>query len=183
MVKLLRLQQITGGIPDVDQSKEKLLTDLLADLDEPVVVFARFREDLRAIHRAARDAEKLSWELSGTHDEQQTWKDREDPSVLAVQIQAGGVGVDLTKARIAVYYSIGFSLSDYLQSRARIRRPPQTRPCVFYHLQIRNSVDEYVLKAVLARQDLVDSTLRELKNKKGDRHDDARPPARPAAAR
>jgi SNF2 family DNA or RNA helicase len=183
MVRLLRLEQITGGtVRDeqgrdhlVDHAKEQLLADFLEDLDphEPVVVFARFRSDLAAIRRAAAQLERRSGELSGEHnDDLARWQrgDQRDPVVLAVQMQAGGVGIDLTRARIAVYYSIGFSLADYLQSRARIHRPPQQRPCVFYHLQIRNSVDEYILRAVLARQELIQATLDELKTKQRSTH-------------
>lgn len=192
MVKLLRLQQMTSGwAPDesgtlkaIDAEKERLLKDVLDDLREPVVVFCRFKSDLEAVHRASECAGLESAELSGDRDELAHWQGREPgfglapikreggriptgdiPDVLAVQIQAGGVGVDLTRARVAVFYSIGFSLADYLQARARIRRPPQARPCLFIHLQIRDSVDEYVLRAVEARGDLVDSVLQELKTK------------------
>ena len=175
MVRLLRLQQITGGtVPDekgaahrIDSAKQQLLEDLLEDLREPVVVFARFRADLESIHAAAAAAELSSGELSGSRDDLAAWQkgDALSPMVLAVQIQAGGVGVDLSRARIAVYYSFGFSLSDYQQARARVRRPPQQRPCLFYHLQIRNSIDEYILRAVENRRDLVDSVLQELKQK------------------
>lgn len=174
LVRLLRLQQITGGsLPDeqgqarlIDQAKENLLSEFLSDIGtEPVVVFAKFKPDLAAIHRAAAHNELRSAELSGEKDELDVWKRARmhDPTVLAVQIQAGGVGIDLTRARLAVYYSIGYSLGDYVQSRARIRRPPQTRPCVYYHLQVRHSIDEIVLRAVLARQDLIAETLRELR--------------------
>lgn len=194
MVRLLRLQQLTGGTlkaedgseVQVDTAKEILLEELLNDLREPVVVFCRFRADLDAVHRAAERAGLESLELSGERDELKQWQGVSEAGlgramvkregerstmpdvqadVLAVQIQAGGEGVDLTRARVAIYYSLGFSLKDYLQSRARIRRPPQQRPCVFYHLQIRNSVDEYVLRAVQARRDLVDSVLHELRTK------------------
>jgi len=182
MVRLLRLQQITGGtIKDdagverhVDRAKEELLADFLEDLEEsePVVVFARFKSDLEAIHRAAGRLERNSGELSGSHDNLREWQRGAsgDPTILAVQIQAGGIGVDLTRARIAVYYSLGFSLADYLQSRARIRRPPQQRPCAFYHLVIHNSIDEYVLAAITARRDLINSVLGELKNT-GNKHE------------
>lgn len=178
MVKLLRLQQITGGTvrdPEghdihVDLAKEDLLSDLLEDLREPVVVFARFKSDLAAIHRAAGKAGHASGELSGSRDDSDDWRQgRRKLTVLATQIQAGGIGVDLTRARIAVYYSLGFSLTEYLQSRARVRRPPQQRPCLFYHLQARGSVDEYILRAVEARGDLINSVLGELK-KKGKEH-------------
>lgn len=178
MVRLTRLMEITGGtVPDeqhhwreIDHAKEKLLAELLGDLDEPVVVFALFRADLAAIHRAAAANGLRSAELSGERDELEAWQTAapEGPLVLAAQIQKGGVGVDLTRARIAIYYSLGFSLGDYLQSRARIRRPPQQRPCVYYHLQIRNSVDEYVLNAVEKRRDLVTAVLEQLKKRGTD---------------
>jgi SNF2 family DNA or RNA helicase len=177
LVRLLRLQQITGGtLPDdqglehhVDSAKEELLEDFFSDLppEEPVVVFAVFSSDLRAIHRAAHKQKRRSAELSGARDELAVWQKGGEgaPTILGVQIRAGGVGVDLTRAHIAVYYSLGFSLADYLQSRARIRRPPQQRPCVYYHLQVRHSIDEYVLVAVERREELVDRVLHELKQK------------------
>lgn len=180
--RLLRLAQITGGSLKVeggkplvfDHAKEDLLTELLEDLREPVVVFCRFKPDLEAVHRAAKCTGLGSLELSGTRDEHEDWqklKPDEPPFVLATQIQAGSEGVDLTRARIAIYFSIDFNLAHYLQSRKRIHRPPQARPCVYYHLQIRNSIDEYILRAVQARHDLVRSILEELKRKaKGAPH-------------
>jgi len=175
LVRLLRLQQITSGVitddageeHQIDRTKEDLLSDLLSDIDpgEPVVVFARFKADLKAIHRACSQLGRPSAELSGTTDELELWKQggADGPTILAVQIQAGGVGVDLTRARYAVYYSTGFSLTDYLQSRARVRRPPQTRPVTYYHLLIRGSIDEIVRRAIERRQDLIESTLSEIK--------------------
>ena len=186
MVRLQRLQQITGGsLPDeqlrpaaVDTAKEKLLAGFLEDVGgEPVVVFAVYKADLAAIHRAAGAAGLTSGEVSGSRNDLARWKSGalpplkvegeaaayDAPQVLAVQIQSGGEGIDLTRARIAVYYSHGFSLAQYLQSRARIWRPPQKRGCLFVHLQVRNSIDQYVLQAVLARRDLVEGTLKGLR--------------------
>jgi SNF2 family DNA or RNA helicase len=108
MVKLLRLQQVAGGWVKtddgqhhrVDSAKEKLLADTLEDIGsgEPVVVFCRFHADLDAVHEAAKSAGYPSLELSGRRDELKRWQDGE-AQVLAVQISAGGVGVDLTRAR------------------------------------------------------------------------------------
>lgn len=171
LVRLLRLQQITGGSTRdstgrdhvVDTAKRELLEDLLEDLppEEPVVVFARFRADLEAIHQAAKTLGRRSGELSGERDDLAIWKRgrKDDPVILAVQIQAGGVGIDLTRAAYAIYYSTGFNLGDYLQSRARIYRSGQTRPVFFYHLAVRHSVDESVMSALARRQKLVDGVL------------------------
>ena len=167
LVRLLRLAQITGGALEdesgtrhqIDHAKEDLLADLLSDLGEPVVVFCRFKADLEAVHRASATARLRSMELSGSKDELREWQLSNDPITLAVQIQSGGEGVDLTRARVAIYYSLGFSLSSYRQSRKRIHRPPQARPCVFYHLVIPDSIDEYILRAIETRGNLIDSVV------------------------
>ena len=81
--------------------------------------------------------------------------------MLAVQIQSGGLGIDLTAARTGIYYSLGFSLGDYLQSRARILRPGQQRGVHYIHIVGRNTVDEKVLKALERRQQVIETIIYE----------------------
>jgi len=106
-----------------------------------------------------------SAEVSGDAGEHElaAWKRgrKSDPVILAVQIAAGGVGIDLTRARYAVYFSTGFNLGAYLQSRARLYRAGQTRPVMFYHLVVRSTVDEMVARALAKRQGLIDNVLKE----------------------
>jgi SNF2 family DNA or RNA helicase len=95
-------------------------------------------------------------------DELKQWQAGEAP-VLAVQIDSGGVGVDLTRARYSVYYSLGFSLGSYEQSLARIHRPGQTRPVEYIHLLAQDTVDEQVMVALARRADVVNSVLQQMK--------------------
>ncbi|MCZ2150866.1 MAG: DEAD/DEAH box helicase [Bryobacterales bacterium] len=172
LVKLLRLQQITGGFirtdggqyVQIDSAKMNLLRDVFEDIapEEPVVVFCRFHKDLDAIHRVADETGRRALELSGRTDGLKRWQAGEAP-VLAVQIESGGVGVDLTRARYAIYYSLGFSLGSYEQSLARIHRPGQTRPVEYIHLLARHTVDEQVMAALAAKADVVTEVLRQLK--------------------
>ena len=85
-------------------------------------------------------AVRTARELSGSRHELEEWQDGAG-QVLAVQIQAGGLGVDLTRAAYCIYYSLGFSLSEYEQSLARVHRPGQTRPVAYYHLIAEHTVD------------------------------------------
>ena len=126
---------------------------------EPVVVFCRFQQDLDVVHEVCQRLGRSSGELSGRKDQWEDFQFKEAFEVLAVQIQAGGVGVNLTRAAYAIYYSIGFSLGDYLQSLARIHRPGQRRPVTYYHLIARKTIDERVYEALEARQDLVEAVL------------------------
>lgn len=172
MVKLLRLQQVAGGwvktddgqYHRVDSAKEKLLADTLEDMGpgEPVVVFCRFHADLDAVHDAAKAAAFPSLELSGRRDELKRWQDGE-AQVLAVQISAGGVGVDLTRARYSIYYSLSFSLGEYDQALSRVHRPGQTRPVEHIHLLARNTVDTKIMRALEKRAEVVEAILAEIK--------------------
>jgi SNF2 family DNA or RNA helicase len=173
LVKLTRLQQVANGVVKtdngiehrIDDAKRKLLADTLEDMgkDEPVIVFCRYHLDLDAVHEACQSVGFESLELSGRRDELARWQNGAG-QVLAVQISAGGVGVDLTRARFSVYYSLGFSLGDYDQSLARIHRPGQTRPVEHIHLVARNTVDVKIMRALERRAEIVGAILAEIKN-------------------
>ena len=172
LVKLLRLMQISGGHAAtddggevIDTAKEDELCNLFQEMgpDEPVVVFAQFKHDLAAIHRAAARAGRQSAELSGSRRELEEWKRPDGPPVLAAQIHSGGVGVSLVRARFTVYYSTGYNLGDFIQSLARCHRPGQEHPVGFYHLIAAGTIDEKVSEALRKKQSVVDAILDHLK--------------------
>jgi SNF2 family DNA or RNA helicase len=181
LTKLLRLQQATGGyakvdatslpVPiDGDPAKRMMLHDRLEDLpaNEPVVVFCRFRTDLDDVAATARQLGREYAEVSGDSSRRgdlERWQ-RGDAVILGVQIQSGGVGIDCSRAAYAVYYSLGFSLGDYEQSLARLRRPGQTRCVRYYHLVCQGTVDEQVYAALRARRNVIDSVLQRLSPRK-----------------
>lgn len=172
LARLLRLRQVTSGhLPLEDESgqqvklvthevKTQALIDLLDNLpvDEPVVVFAVFQHDLNEIHRAAEKAGRKSLELSGRRHELEEWKNGDAP-ILAVQIQSGGVGIDLTRAAYCVYYSLGFSLGEYEQSLKRLDRPGQTRSVRYYYLLMERTVDIATMRALEKRKQVVTAIL------------------------
>lgn len=176
LAKLLRLQQITSGfipIPETEEvveishAKATALREVLLDLGqlEPVVIFCRFRRDLDTVHAVAKSLDRKSTELSGRMSSLALWQQSENIPILAVQIQAGGVGIDLTRARYCIYYSLGFSLGDYEQSLARVHRPGQSRPVQYIHLIAKNTVDETVYKALENKKEVVTEILREVRGK------------------
>ena len=175
-VATLRLQQVTGGavyeeddmgmrtgrVIHVSDAKRQALADWLEDAVEPVVVFARFHTDLDAVHAAAKANGRTSYELSGRRTELAEWNASE-AGVLAVQVQSGGEGIDLTKARLCVYFSLDYNLALYDQSRARTRRPGQSRAVQYVHLIARGTVDEAVYAALNARRSVIDAVLDQLR--------------------
>lgn len=163
LVQVLRLQQVSGGFvvaggieTQLDDSKLKALGDLLdgMDIGEKVVVFAKFSSEIRAIQAAAVEKKFCIFELSGKVKQLNEFVQSKQSSLLAIQIQAGGAGIDLTCARYCVYYSTGYSLGDYEQSRARVHRPGQDRNVSYYHLQGVGTIDEDIFKAMVKKQDV-----------------------------
>jgi SNF2 family DNA or RNA helicase len=180
LAKVLRLAQVTGGTVKVETiagedtvtTKEEVVStakrDVLQDFieglaGEPVVVFCRFHSDLDAVHEAAASAGASSAEHSGRESELEAWQAQGGPQVLAAQIQAAGEVIDLTRSRLAVYYSLGYSLGQYIQSRARVRRPGSTRPITYYHLIAEGTVDEAIYAALAAREEVVGRVVEGLK--------------------
>jgi len=183
MVKILRLQQVANGIAKtddgvdhrIDTAKQRLLADTLEDIGagEPVVVFCWFHLDLDAVHESCQalqvgltDEDKAmgryqTLELSGRRDELKQWQEGA-AQVLAVQIQAGGEGVDFTRARYSIFYSVGYSLGKYMQARSRTHRPGQVNPVEHIHLVARNTVDVKIMRALEKRAEVIESILAEI---------------------
>lgn len=182
MVLTGRLAQLSGGFTvtaDGEQvyvsdppEKAALLEDALGDLDptESVVVFCRHHVDLDAVAAVADRLERRYAELSGrlrnglTDDGCLT----PDATIVGVQWQAGGVGVDFTRARYAALYSLPTSLADFLQGLKRLHRPGQQRHVTFLWLLMANTIDLTIKDALLTRRDRIASTLDAINTNKED---------------
>lgn len=190
LVQILRQQQITSGflpteegkVVRVDTGKQEALENILDELQpptknanglrvpgEPLVVFCKFRHDLDVVKESTEKYGFLYAELSGRKDELKKWQEGE-ADVIGVQIQSGGAGISLVRARYCVYYSVGYSLGDYTQSLARINRPGQERPVTYYHLVARGFIDTDVYKALQDRADVVDRILDKLRSSRPIAH-------------
>jgi SNF2 family DNA or RNA helicase len=169
---ILRLQQLTSGfmpvidddgeehILQIDDARSEALKSLLEGMehDEPVVVFAKYKKDLKNIRKVAKMLGRTYSELSGRKDTSKSWIDGRT-TILGVQIQAGAESIDLTRARYCVYYTLSHSLAQYEQSRARVHRPNQTRPVVYYTLVAKLSkglsIDEQIFAGLRLKKNVV----------------------------
>ena len=169
LVRMLRMQQICAGfcevesgpaglsgVTDLNHAKADALADLLQDVDGQVVVFGVFTNDMDEIREASRKSGRPSFELSGRANELEPWR-RSEGGVLAVQIQAGAEGVDMTCSSTAIYFSLPHSLALYNQSRARIYRPGQERPTRFIHIVAEGTVDEGMLTSLEGKRDVIEA--------------------------
>jgi superfamily II DNA or RNA helicase len=172
MVGLLRMLQATSGFMRLDDtaaarqidetpSKRAAFAEMLEDMPEhePLVVFCRFRSDIDSVLHVCNQLGRTVSELSGKVDSLAKWQAGET-AVLVAQIQSGGIGIDLTRANVGVFYSLGHSLSEWLQAIARLHRPGQQRNTRFFslvaQLQGKTTADGRVYEALSNRKDVID---------------------------
>lgn len=179
LTQLLRLQQITGGFlpvrePDEDlavntaigNDRIKALAGLLDEYDtkEPLVIFCRFRYELQSIldllKKLRRSANFIAGGMKGD-SRNQAKLDFQSGKIdtCVVQIRAGGIAIDLSRADTGIFYSMTDSTIDYEQALARIIA--RTGGSVsLIHLAAKDTVDEDQIESIQTKQSLAELILK-----------------------
>jgi SNF2 family DNA or RNA helicase len=161
---LLRLQQITCGfvrdvgeeLIEVGEEKANATLDLISDAvaqKQQVVVFARFLHDLDLLERKMPTGIKAG-RIDGSRSPLQRKEalarfEAGQYDVMLCQIKAASLGIDLSSASVGIFYSVGFSLDEFLQAKGRLSGAlRQKHDVVFYHILCARTVDEKVYTAL-----------------------------------
>ena len=185
-VAVTRLQQIVNGMVEADTSdggktlvdlggKRETLAEVLDSIpaDEPVVVFGRFHSDLAAVRDIAAANGHAVSEMSGRKNQLAEWRQGAS-RILAVQSDTGSEGIDLTRARYAIWYSLSWNPVSYKQARARFVRPGQASEYVrFIHILAQDTIDEDVYRRVVQKGEAADFHIAISKSKQ-DRKEPAK---------
>lgn len=176
LTALLRLSQVAGGyVTDEDGmvhqvGKEKMdafeetLDDLL-DSGKKVVVFARFIPEIRAICKALEKRGVQYRHITGDvaqadrGEAVQAFQTQPDVRVFVAQIQTAGLGITLTAADTAIFYSMDFSLANHEQAKARIHRIGQKFPVTYIYLLAAGTVDEQIFDALKNKKNIADTVV------------------------
>lgn len=150
-----KLTQFTGGsIYDVDGNAHHIhdiKLDALEELIEaaggdPVLVLYGYK------HEAERIRQRITCRSLDTPADIDAWNRGEIPVALAHPASIGH-GLNLQRGgHILLWYSLPWSLEEYLQSNERLNRPGQTRVCLVYHLIMKGTVDEKIMKALSRKE-------------------------------
>jgi SNF2 family DNA or RNA helicase len=163
VTQMLRLQQITGGWLHGDDGtslrvgthKLSALRDFLDDFSDRIVVFARFLPELEDIAHTLRSLGRRAYILTGQTKDRSIWRqfneDRSRNAAFLAQISTGGIGIDLTTASTAIFYSKTFNWDDYDQARFRLLGPGQREKVTFISIVAENTIDTYI-SSVLSRK-------------------------------
>lgn len=152
MTKILHLQQVTSGFAKsdgvetvIDDGKLLALSEFLDGIPdgEPVVIFTRFILDASRVHAMLAKRGRKPCYQTGADSQWEEFRDGLFDSIV-VNVSSGGAGISLVRAKYAIYYSVGYGVLDYQQSRRRLVRPGQDRPVTFYHICVPKTVDQHI---------------------------------------
>jgi SNF2 family DNA or RNA helicase len=76
-----------------------------------------------------------------------------DTDCFVGTIAVGGVGIDLTRARITIFADLDWTPANVAQAEARVFRTNQTRPCITYWPIFNNTIEDRIIEVLLAKAD------------------------------
>ena len=169
ITRLLRLQQILCGwfptenerVQPIDEKNPRIeaLKDVLEGIESKVIIWARFRADIRAIERLLGDL-AVSYHGGVDSDARELAIDRfqKDPAIryFIGTPQAGGTGLTLTAAEYAIYYSNSFDLEQRLQSEDRCHRIGTKNNVTYIDIECQKSIDSKIIKALRDKKNIAD---------------------------
>ena len=173
ITRLLRLQQIIcGWFPtedggtEIDEKNTRLsaLIDLLPDIQCKVIIWARFKRDIKAIG-AALGKKAVSYYGEVSNDDREVAVDRfqNDPNVryFIGQPQSGGIGLTLTAAECAIYYSNSFDLETRMQSEDRCHRIGTKNNVTYIDFESPKTIDTKIINALREKKNLADTITKD----------------------
>lgn len=133
-----------------NEYKLNALIDLCDSTEDRLIIFYNFKEELNQIIASVKNR-PISI-VNGQVKDLNAYE-QENNSLTLIQYQAGAMGLNLQKANKIIYYSLPLSSELYEQSKKRIHRIGQNRPCFYYLLLAENSIEERIKTTLDKRND------------------------------
>lgn len=169
--KTMALKQIANGasyteMGEVEQFHSEKVTALLELVDSlagnPLLVIYEFNHDLARLKGALDNPPHIGGGLPPKllSETISNWNSGNVP-VLLLQPQAGGMGLNLQSGGCTdiCWYSITFDAELYEQAIARIWRQGVSGSVTVHHIVASQTIDEYILKVLQAKQNVQQALL------------------------
>lgn len=133
-------------------AKLEAFGDLLDGTSKRLVVFYNFDVELERLTEELAKRGRPYGVLNGKKHDLSPFFDTDD-GVALIQYQAGAMGVNLQQADTCVYFSPPLASSLFEQSKKRIHRVGQDKPCTYYELVSKGTVEEKIYDTLAMRRD------------------------------
>jgi SNF2 family DNA or RNA helicase len=156
LTKLLHSRQLCGVY-----SPEKLQAyeDILKATNDRLIVFYNFAEECERLIEITKKLERPFSVVNGAGKNLRAYEEYED-SVTFIQYQAGAMGLNLQKANKIIYYTLPLRSELFEQSKKRIHRIGQEKPCFYYVMMCGGTVERKIYETLNLRKDFTDNLFR-----------------------
>lgn len=156
LTKLLYSRQLCGVY-----SPEKLQAyeDILKATNDRLIVFYNFTSECERLIEITKKLERLFSVVNGAGKNLRAYEEYED-SVTFIQYQAGAMGLNLQKANKIIYYTLPLRSELFEQSKKRIHRIGQEKPCFYYVMLCGGTVERKIYDTLNLRKDFTDNLFR-----------------------
>lgn len=153
LTKMLYERQLCG---QYNKDKLEAFRDLVESTNDRLIVFYNFTEELEALCKIAWDSNRPVAVVNGKQKDLLPYENAET-SITFIQYQAGAMGLNLQKANKIVYFTPPLSSELFEQSKKRIHRIGQEKPCFYYYLTCKGSIEEKIYKTLEMRKDYTEA--------------------------
>lgn len=149
LTRLLYSRQLCGHY---NKDKLKAFEDLVNSTNDRLVVFYNFTAELDAMLEIIDRPYSV---INGATKNLASYEAC-DNSITFVQYQSGAMGLNLQKANKIIYFTLPLSSELYEQSKKRIHRVGQNKPCFYYLLLCPGTVEMDIKRTLDQRRDYTD---------------------------
>jgi SNF2 family DNA or RNA helicase len=160
LTKMLYERMLCG---QYNNDKLEALRDLLESSEDRMIIFYNFNEELLHIKSICEELDKPISIVNGQTKDLSNYEECSD-SVTLIQYQAGAMGLNLQKANKIIYFTPTLNSELFEQSKKRIHRIGQDKPCFYYQLICRNSIEEKIYSTLKMRKNFTDHLFEEAEN-------------------
>ena len=157
LTKMLYERQLCG---QYNKDKLKAFQDLLESTNDRLIVFYNFNAELDALKAICEAIERPYGQINGSVKDLLAYEEKTD-SVTFCQYQAAAMGLNLQKANKIIYFTPPLGSELFEQSKKRIHRVGQEKPCFYYYLTCKGSIEEKIYKTLAMRRDYTDKLFEE----------------------
>lgn len=146
----------------IKNSKSDTILKIIDGINGKVVIFCNFTTSINHICEILTKEGITHYRFDGTVNEP-VWQkfQKDDTKCIVVQYQRGGTGIDLFASCYCIFYEMTMRAVLLEQSKARIMRKGQTKPCRYYYLYAPGSIEEKLMRNVRNGMDVSTAMLDE----------------------
>lgn len=156
LTKLLYARQLCGLY---SEAKLKAFKDLVESTEDRLIVFYNFTSELVGLVDIVGNLERPFSVVNGSKKDLTSYE-LYDNSITFIQYQAGAMGLNLQLANKIIYFTPPLSSELFEQSKKRIHRMGQEKPCFYY--QLKCGIEYHIYNVLSMRKDFTDELFNEI---------------------